>query len=145
MKSLVALLASLSTEELSIRISRARRLAIAYALAGLLGFFAVICLLTAGIIYLGEIYGPGAAALFIAGGLVVLAFLVVLTAALLNGAARRREKARRAARQSAIVGAAVPLAPMIIKSRILFGLTAAGGSAYLAARYFRLGPFNDRR
>ncbi|RLQ88216.1 hypothetical protein [Notoacmeibacter ruber] len=145
MSSLVTLLTSLSTEELGIRLNRARRLAVAYAIAGVLGLLAVACLLTAAIVYIGQIYGPVAAALGVAGALVLLAIIVVVVASLMNAAARRRQKAQRAARQSALVGAAVPLVPLIIKSRILLGLTAAAGSSYLAARYFEIGPFRRER
>ncbi len=141
MNSLIALLVSLSTEELSIRISRAKRMAVAYSLAALLVFLALACLLTAGIIYVGEIYGPVVASLSIAAGLILLAVIAVVIASAMNAAARRRQEAQRAARQSALVGAAVPMVPLIIKSRILLGLTAAAGSAYLAARYFGIGPF----
>ncbi|MCP1199744.1 hypothetical protein [Notoacmeibacter sp. MSK16QG-6] len=145
MGSIIALLTSLSTEELSVRLDRAKRLATAYAIAGVLGLLAMACLLTAAIVYVGQIYGPVVAALAIAGVLIGLAILIVIAASIMNAAAMRRRKAQRAARQSAMIGAAVPLVPMIVKSRILFGLTAAAGSAYLAARYFEVGPFRDDR
>ncbi len=145
MGSFLALLASLSTEELSVRLDRAKRLGVAYAIAGVLGLLALASLLTAAIVYIGQIYGPVTAALAIAGALIVLALIVVLTASLMNASARRRRKAQRAARQSAMVGAAVPLVPVIVKSRILLGLTAAAGSAFLAARYFEMGPFRRDR
>lgn len=145
MSSLIALLTSLSTEELGLRLNRAKRLATAYAIAGVLGLLAVACLLTAAIIYIGQSYGPVTASLAVAATLICVAIIVVVAASMMNAAAMRRRKAQRAARQSAMIGAAVPLVPMIVKSRILFGLTAAAGSAYLAARYLELGPFRKDR
>lgn len=118
------LLAAFVSGETGLAIQRAKRAAIAYAVAGVFALVAVIFLMLAGYHYAARALGPIAAALWIAGGFLVIAVLVVVIHQF-RAAAIAKQAARKRQTDAVTLGTTAALAalPSLLRSRK--GATAA--------------------
>jgi hypothetical protein len=104
---LASLLGGLLSGETMEAARRARSAAIAYALAGLCGLFAIVFLLVAGYLALARVIGPVEAGLAIGAGFLVLAGLILLVHRLRQ---RRRIREDNKRRKSELIAVATTTA-----------------------------------
>lgn len=112
------MIASIVSGEASEAVARARRKAILYLFAGLLGLCGVGFLIVAGFIAAAQEIGAVEAALAFAGGFIVVALLLLGISSLTARARERRVAKRRKSEAKALAGAAAfAMLPTLLASR----------------------------
>ncbi|MEQ1954164.1 hypothetical protein [Mesorhizobium sp. CN2-181] len=135
---LASLIAGLATGETLAALRRVRRAAIAYFIAGLLGFFGVIYLLLAGTIWAARRYGAIEATLGIGGSFILLAILIVIAHKIAS-----RVRARAAVKQrnrdfaKAAIAAGIAVAPALLSGRAGKAVLLAPAIAAIAYAIYR--------
>ncbi len=132
MSSLSPLLVGLLTTDVRSATTRAKRLAVFYSVAGLLGVSAFVALVASFGIYLVRHMSPEAAALTVAA-ILLSASLMVLAAASIWSARERKSRARHSIAPTLAITAAVTLLPAILSNRMTFGLVSAAVAGYIYA------------
>lgn len=135
---LASLIAGLATGETMAALRRARRAAIAYAVAGLATFFGLVFLLVAGAIWAARSYGAVEASVGIGVAFIVLALVIVaghkLTSRVRAKAARRR---RNRDFTKAAVAAGLAVAPALLRGKAGTALLLAPAIAAVAYAIYR--------
>lgn len=118
MQSLLALVTSIASGEALDAVARAKKAAVIYLIAGLLGAFGVIFLLVAGFIATAQEIGALEAALWFGGVFLGLAILIILSHRVVSSIrARRIAKRRNEEAKSIASAAAIALLPALLASR----------------------------
>lgn len=149
MQALLAVIGSIVSGEALDAVARARRAAIIYALAGLLGFAGLVFLLVAAFLATAREIGGVNAGLWFGGGFIALAVILVVIHKISAGIRARRIARRRKDETRTIVStAAVALLPALLASRtgsIALLVPAVGALAYAVYREnaHRRGPPDD--
>jgi hypothetical protein len=119
-------------------LQRARRAAVAYLLAGLIGLCGIGFLIGAAYMWCARRYGGIEAALAFGGGFIVIAILILVAHRLMAGARARRTAERRGADLKAVgIAAAIAALPTLLRGRAGPGallLPILGLAAYLIYR-----------
>lgn len=135
---LASLLAGLVSGETALAVRRARRSAIAYAVAGFFGLCGVGFLVVALYLWAAVRYGAIEAALAIGGGFLLLAIIVLLVHRLTAGSRRRRAAERRRSDVTALgVAAGLTVLPTLLRGRGGLGLLLAPAAALAAYAIYR--------
>lgn len=138
MLGLLMPLAGLLGLELDEVSKRVKGLAIGYAIIGIFGAIGVGFLIAAGYIALGNVYGPIAAALIMAGVFLAVALVVYVSMAIAENARRKRMAERRRSSDSGafITTAALTALPLLSRSSVLvkLGIPAAALAALALMR-----------
>ncbi|MVA26827.1 hypothetical protein V6582_13165 [Agrobacterium vitis] len=137
MFGLLTRLTLVAAEGVKPRIDKARRNAIAGAIAGFCFLIAIVAAIVSGWIFLAAEIGAGPAGLVIAGIAVLIGLITLAIVSIIN----RREARRRAFLQTATLAATDPLTmglmgrlPGMLKVNPIVGVAAVGMLAYLFAR-----------
>ena len=109
-------------------VARTKRNGIFVAVAGVLFLTAYVFALVAVSYWLGTVYGPIGAALFMAAGALLLGIIALIVMAVMNAQERRRAQERKVAMESVAVAALG-----LVRSQPL--LTAAVAAAFLMANF----------
>lgn len=133
MGSLAPLLVGLLTADVKSAANRAKRQAILYGLAGLLGLFGFGALIISVGLYLSHRMSPEAAALIVAAVLFSASMLIVAVAS--TWSSRERKKAVHSRSIGPTLAATVALAflPAILSSRVGIGIASAAAVGYAYA------------
>lgn len=135
---LASLIAAFASGESMLAVQRAKRAAVAYALAGILLLGALIFLSVALYQLAARRFGPIEAALGFAGGLFVIAMLILLVHRLVARSRLRRQTDRRKADLTAIgVTAALAVLPALLRGRVGAGALVAPAIAAIAYAIYR--------
>ena len=124
MSTLTPVLVTLLSNDIKKSARRARRIAIAFAMAALFGVLALASLCVAAGIYLSRTRDPGEAALIVAIALIAISLLILAMTAGYS-AYERRGQSRHSAGAVLAATAAVTLIPMLVRSRALSSLATA--------------------
>lgn len=141
MYRLLPLVASLAATDIEAAIRKRKRNAALYGLAALLALTAWFTGIAGVAIVLADRAGAAEAVFAIAAALVVTALAVWIAIHLLNRADRRRQA--QSTSPALLGAAAVAIAPMILRSRILPLLALAAGAAYVTGRIRSPGGAGD--
>lgn len=118
MQSLIALVTAIASGEATDAMSRARRAAIVYLIAGLLGLFGVMFLLVAAFIATAQRIGALDAALWFGGGFLAAAIVIFVIYRIVAAIRARRVAERRKNEVKSVMGAAaIALLPTLLASR----------------------------
>jgi len=135
---LASLLASLASGETLQAVRRARRMAIAYLLAGVAGLCGVGFLIGALYIFLSERYGSLATAIGFGVGFIVLAVVILLIHRLTAETRARRVAEQRKSDLTAMgIAAGIAALPTLMRSRIGLGALLAPAIAVAAYAIYR--------
>jgi hypothetical protein len=135
---LASLLASLVSGRTAAAVQRARRAAVAYALAGLAAICGAIFLFVGLFIWASERYGDLEAALGIGACFVVIAVVILIIHRITAGFRARREARRRRADMTAAgVATAIALLPSLLRGKGGLGLLLGPAAAVLAYAIYR--------
>lgn len=135
---LASLLASLASGETLQAIRRARRAAVAYLLAGVVGLLGIGFLIGALYICLSERYGRLETAIGFGVGFILLALLILLVHRLTAESRARRVAERRKSDLTAMgVAAAIAALPTLMRSRVGLGALLAPALAVVAYTIYR--------
>lgn len=152
MQALIAVIGSIVSGEAADAIGRARRAAVIYAIAGVLGLLGAVFLLVAGYLATAREIGAVNAALWFGGGFLAVALLLVIVHRVTSTIRAKRVAARRKAETRTVVStAAMALLPALLASRggalaVLVPAAAAMGYAVYRenARRRPPAPFDGR-
>lgn len=118
MQSIIALVTAIASGEVTDAMSRARRAAIVYLVAGLLGLFGVLFLLVAAFIATAQKIGALDAALWFGGGFLAAAIVIFVIYRMVAAVRARRVAERRKNEVKSVMGAAaIALLPTLLASR----------------------------
>jgi uncharacterized membrane protein len=133
MTTIGPLLASFIATDVAALKRKIRRNAILYGIAAAFLWTAYGLLVAALAIYLGERWGLVIGMLVIAGGMIVMALVILAIVMILNAAEERRKKQEAVAnsQRALAMTAAVSALPLLMKSKPLMLLAAAGGLGFL--------------
>lgn len=135
---LASLIASFASGETVLALRRARRAAIAYALAGLAFLCGAGFLMVALFIWTARRYGAIEAALAFGVGFVVLGTIVLIVHKITRGSRAKRAAQRRSSDMTTIaVASALALLPSILRGKAGLGTLAAPAVAALAYAIYR--------
>jgi hypothetical protein len=130
------LIASFIATDVAALKRKIRRNAILYGIAAAFLWTAYGLLVAALAITLGERWGLPVAMLVIAGGMIVMALIIIACVMIINSAEGRRKEREAAAngQRALAMTAAVSALPLLMKSKPLMLLAAAGGLGFLAMK-----------
>ena len=129
-------LASFAAVDIATFTRKLKRNAVLYSVALLFLLTAYVLAVTALAVYLGQIWGLPAALLSVAGGALLLAIIMVIWASAANRAEerRKREAASGNSSRALMITAALSALPLVMKSKPLLLLSAAGGLGFLVMK-----------
>ncbi len=133
MGSLAPLLVGLLTADVKSAANRAKRQAIFYGLAGLLGLFGFGALIISGGLYLSHRMSPEAAALIVAAVLFSASMVIVAAASIWSSRERKKAVHTRSIGPTLAATAALAFLPAILSSRIGIGIASAAAVGYAYA------------
>jgi uncharacterized BrkB/YihY/UPF0761 family membrane protein len=117
-QSIIALVTAIATGEATDAMARARRTAIVYLIAGLLGLCGLMFLLVAAFIATAQKIGPLDAALWFGGGFLAVSIVIFITYRIMSAIRARRVAERRKNEVKSVVSAAaIALLPTLLASR----------------------------
>ena len=150
MQALLAVIGSIVSGEAADAIGRARRAAVIYAIAGLLGLVGALFLLAAAYLATAREIGAVNAGLWFGGGFLAVAVLLVVFHKVGSRMRARRVAERRKAETRTVVStAAVALLPALLASRggavalLVPAAAALGYAVYRENARRSRGPFKD--
>lgn len=130
------LLASFIATDVAAMKRKLRRNAILYGVAFILFLTTYVLLVAALAVHLGTLWGMPVALLVVAGGALLLGLVLMACVAIANSAQerRRREAAAANSNKALAITAAVSALPLLLKSKPLLLMAAAGGLGFLAMK-----------
>ena len=141
---LASLIASIASGQTAAAVIRARRAAVAYAMAGLAMLCGAGFLLFALYIWAAHRYGPLEAALGMGGSFIVLAGIILVVHRIASAARARREAERRKSDLTAVgVAAALAFLPGLLRSKAGLGALLAPAVALAAYAIYRENSLRD--
>ena len=143
MGSLAPLLVGLLTADVKSAANRAKRQAIFYCLAGLLGLFGFAALLISAGLYLSHTMAPEAAALIVAAVLFSACVIVLAIATIWSSRERKKAVQNRSVGPALAATAALAVLPVLLSSRVGIGIASAAAVGYAYAN--RKPPTRPRR
>ncbi len=133
MGSLAPLLVGLLTADVKSAANRAKRQAILYGVAGLLGILALVALLLSGGLYLSHRMSPEAAALVIATVLLAGSVLMLAIASIWSSRERSKADRSRSIGPTLAATAALAVLPAVLSNRVGLGVIGAAAAGYAYA------------
>jgi drug/metabolite transporter (DMT)-like permease len=133
MGSLAPLLIGLLTSDVKSAANRAKRLAILYALAGLLCLFGFGALTFSGGLYLSRRMPPETAALIIAAVLFALSMVILAAASIWTSKERSKASRSRSIGPAVAATAALAVLPALLSNRVGAGIAGALALGYAYA------------
>ena len=143
MGSLAPLLVGLLSADVKSAANRAKRQAILYGLAGLLGVFGFGALIVSGGLYLSHRMSPEAAALIVAAVLFSICMVILAVASIWSSRERKKSVRSRSIGPTIAATAALAFLPAILSSRVGIGIASAAAVGYAFAN--RKPPTGSRR
>ena len=143
MGNLAPLLVGLLTADVKSAANRAKRQAILYGLAGLLGLFGFGALLVSSGLYLSDRMSPEAAALIVSAVLFAASMMTLTVASLWSSRERKETGRKRSIGPTLAATAALAFLPAILSSRVGIGIASAAAVGYAYAN--RKPPVRSRR
>lgn len=143
---LAGLIGAIASGEAKKVVQRTKRMAIAYAIAGLLGLVGVVFLLVAGYLAAAHRFGAIEAALGFGGGFVLAALLIVFGFSLATRQEKKKAAARRKTDMSTLAAAsALAILPALANRKALLPTLATSALGIIGWRIYEENTRGRRR